>query len=190
MTPRTFSRLPTHQSPSSSCGPFSTFSHRWTLNKIFCLKKLNISLIRSPPFWCSTPSPTLPTSWCGAWPSLGPPGPMPSTGNASTNKMESLFWPPCTSVASSVGWVSRSRSSQERCGTIASSPSWARQVLFYFMNKILILRGLVLICAVSTKKICIIMINLQGVSHGFLIQMKYCKILKSINPVNINSILM
>ena len=45
MTPRTFSRLPTHQSPSSSCGPFSTFSHRWALNKIFCLKKLNILCI-------------------------------------------------------------------------------------------------------------------------------------------------
>ena len=90
MTPRTFSRLPTHQSPSSSCGPFSTFSHRWTLNKIFCLEKLNFSLIRSPPFWCSTPSPTLPTSWCGAWPFLGPPGPMPSTGSANTNKIVKL----------------------------------------------------------------------------------------------------
>ena len=126
MTPRTFSRLPTHQSPSSSCGPFSTFSHRWTLNKIFCLEKLNFSLIRSPPFWCSTPSPTLPTSWCGAWPSLGPPGPMPSTGSASTNKIQSLFWSPCPSVASSVGWVSRSRSLQEKCGTTASNQSSAR----------------------------------------------------------------
>ena len=30
MTRRTFSRLPTLQSPFSSCGPFSTFSHRST----------------------------------------------------------------------------------------------------------------------------------------------------------------
>ena len=35
MTRRTFSRLPTLQSPFSSCGPFSTFSHRSTaLNEI------------------------------------------------------------------------------------------------------------------------------------------------------------
>ena len=180
-TRRTSSRLPTPQSPFSSCGLFSTFSHR----SAAISRKLKLALIycRSPLCWCSTPLPILPTSWCGASLSLGQPGHMPSTGIHRSifqifDFQMQLDWNCNFPVGSSVGWVSKLRSSQERCGTIASSPSWARQVLFYFMNKILILRGLVLICAVSTKKICIIMINLQGVSHGFLIQMKYCKILK------------
>ena len=39
-----------------------------------------------------------------------------------------------STVGSSVGWVCKLRSWQERCGTTASSPSWARQVLFYSLN--------------------------------------------------------
>ena len=42
MTRRTFSRRPTHQSPFSSCGLFSTFSHR---SSAFSYKKVKIALV-------------------------------------------------------------------------------------------------------------------------------------------------
>ena len=152
-TRRTFSRRPTHQSPFSSCGLFSTFSHR----SAAISRKLKLALIycRSLLCWCSTPLPILPTSWCGASLSLGQPGHMPSTGIHRSifqifDFQMQLDWNCNFPVGSSVGWVCKLRSWQERCGTTASSPSWARWVLFYSLNICLFLRGFVLIAAVST----------------------------------------
>ena len=85
-----------------------------------------------------------------------------------------LVWNCNFAVGSSVGWVFKLRSLQERCGTIVSSPSWARQVPFFSLRILfMILCGFVLFGPVH------ITTNdneLWGdsVLHGFNLLMDYC----------------
>ena len=79
-------------------------------------------------------------------------------------------------VGSSVGWVCKLRSLQERCGTTVSSPSWARRVPFFPWNIFMILCVLSSLVPSLSKMIIMNYNKLWGdsVLHGFNLFMNYC----------------